>query len=801
MRKEIYSILLFFCVIFILFSLFSFSPLDLSDAGAPQGTHNLFGVAGAWISSILMGVFGIGSFWFPLILFYIGINLLSGEEIESRDWIPQASGAVLLIIATGGLFNRSSIFGERFQEGSIISGTIQDLLFRYAQPAGGYLIMLSVFLVGFILVSRMSIFRIILKLSYYTAISIKTFCMAFIGAAGSGIAGAKKYASEIQLWLRNRRNEVHEKNEDKAKTNPTKINRQEETSSPVTRAEQKPLSEKASIEPKAVNTETKSPKAQNEVLPQKRIQISEPLGSSQTDPENDITIKDERPKPSKIPHQIKLELELPFARKEGFQLPSISLLDTPQIELAAIDEDFLRSQSRVLEEKLGDFGVQGKVVTVLPGPVVTTFEYQPAPGVKISKVVNLADDLALALRALSIRIVAPIPGKGAIGIEIPNEKREMVSFKEMIVSGSFQKIKSKLAVCLGKDIVGNPVAVELDKMPHLLIAGATGAGKSVGLNVMITSLLYKATPDEVKLIMIDPKRIELSVYDGIPHLIAPVVTDMKKATNALYWAVREMEARYQLLADHKVRNISQFNKKVEKLWEEDPEQHEELEKLPYIVIIIDELADLMMVASKEVEVAIARLAQMARASGIHLVIATQRPSVDVLTGMIKANFPTRMSFQVSSKIDSRTIIDSNGAEQLLGNGDMLYLPPGTAKLQRIHGAYISEDEVLRVIEYLKEQQEPEYIDDVIQGGDNDAKAEVNTDDYDEKYDEAVAFVAKQKHASISMVQRHLRIGYNRAARIIEIMEREGVVGPSDGAKPREVLITSYDLPGGDEDAA
>lgn len=772
-------------MVFVFFSLLTFDQADLSSKAAmsASGTHNLFGIVGAWVSSIFMGLFGIGSFWFPLILFYIGINLLSGEELEPDEWIPQAMGAALLVVATGGLFNRSSIFGARFSDGSIISGTIQDLLFRFAQPAGGYLILVSVFLVGFILVSRMSIFRIILKLGYYTGLSLKTLFVAMISIIKLSIYRASRFFSDFIESLKKRR-EVPVNKPDTVKI-PSKILSSQEKN-------------KDESSPKAALTEPLKRNVPEQ--PVKKIQVG--IEEKADDlAEVDITIKDERPKPSKIPHQIKFELELPFARKEGFQLPSISLLDDPKFEQASIDENFLRTQSKILEEKLGDFGVQGRVVTVLPGPVVTTFEYQPAPGVKISKVANLADDLALALRALSIRIVAPIPGKGAIGIEIPNEKREMVSFKEMIVSSDFQKIKSKLTVCLGKDIVGNPVSVELEKMPHLLIAGATGAGKSVGLNVMITSLLYKATPDEVKLIMIDPKRIELSVYDGIPHLITPVVTDMKKATNALYWAVREMEARYKLLADYKVRNISQFNKKVEKLWGEDPDQYAELEKLPYIVIIIDELADLMMVASKEVEVAIARLAQMARASGMHLVIATQRPSVDVLTGMIKANFPTRLSFQVSSKIDSRTIIDSNGAEQLLGNGDMLYLPPGTAKLQRIHGAYISEDEVLRVIDFLKEQQEPEYIEDVVQGAETGGKAEVDSEDYDAKYDEAVALVAKQKHASISMVQRHLRIGYNRAARIIEIMERDGVVGPADGAKPREVLIKSYDLPGGDEDAA
>jgi len=433
--------------------------------------------------------------------------------------------------------------------------------------------------------------------------------------------------------------------------------------------------------------------------------------------------------------------------------------------------------------------VQGRVVEVAPGPVITTFEYEPAPGVKINKIVTLTDDLALAMRAISIRIVAPIPGKAVIGIEVPNANRQMVKFKEVIASSAFEKSKSKLTICLGKDIVGNPVVAELDKMPHLLIAGATGAGKSVALNAMICSLLYKSKPDEVKMIMVDPKRIELSSYDGIPHLITAVVTNAKKATNALFWAVREMENRYELLSEMSARNIKQYNSKVEKGSQLTDKKTPE--KLPYIVIVIDELADLMMLASRDVEVALTRLAQMARAAGIHLILATQRPSVDVLTGIIKANFPTRLTFQVSSRTDSRTIIDTVGAENLLGSGDMLFLPPGTAKLQRIHGAYISETELSRITAFLKNQGKPDYDENVTEASAIEI-AESEDDDYDERYDDAVALITKTGQASISMIQRHLRIGYNRAARIIEKMEKEGIVGPSDGAKPREVLVTSYD---------
>jgi S-DNA-T family DNA segregation ATPase FtsK/SpoIIIE len=447
-------------------------------------------------------------------------------------------------------------------------------------------------------------------------------------------------------------------------------------------------------------------------------------------------------------------------------------------------------QSRLLEKKLEDFGVMGKVVAVSPGPVITTFEYEPASGVKINKIVTLTDDLALALRAISIRIVAPIPGKAAVGIEIPNPVREMVRFKEIVVSGTFIKSKSKLPLCLGKDIVGNPVVAELERMPHLLIAGATGTGKSVALNAMICSFLYKSNPDEVKLIIVDPKRIELSTYDGIPHLITPVVTEVKKATNALFWAVQEMEQRYKLLSERKARNVAQYNQKIGKM--ESPPSDDGPKKLPYIVIVIDELADLMLAASRDVELALTRLAQMARAAGIHLILATQRPSVDVLTGIIKANFPTRLSFQVSSKTDSRTIIDTNGAENLLGSGDMLFLPPGTAKLQRIHGAYISETELVRITDFMRGQTPPEYDEKVTEATAIDSVGSDGDEDYDEKYDEAVALISKTRQASISMIQRHLRIGYNRAARIIETMEKEGIVGPSDGAKPREVLVRGYD---------
>ena len=477
-------------------------------------------------------------------------------------------------------------------------------------------------------------------------------------------------------------------------------------------------------------------------------------------------------------------------------LPSISLLDTVEKKAKGIDKESILMNSRILEKKLLDFGVDGEVKEVHPGPVVTMYEFVPAPGVKVNKIINLTDDLTMALSAISIRIVAPIPGKAVVGVEIPNTQRETVYFKEILSSEEYAKSRSLLTLALGKDISGQPVVADLARMPHLLVAGATGTGKSVSVNSMICSILYKATPEEVRLIMVDPKMLELSLYDGIPHLLLPVVTDPKKATLALRWAVTEMERRYQLLAETGVKNITSFNQLVAKTPKftrrnEDGEEEEvTLEKLPFIVIVIDELADLMMIASREVEESITRLAQMARASGIHLILATQRPSVDVITGLIKANFPARISFQVSSKVDSRTILDTNGAESLLGSGDMLFLQGGTAKLQRVHGAFISEAETHRVVSFLKKVGgKPEY-DETILKPKKEEGGEESDDDFDEKYDEAVAIVSEAGSASISMIQRRMRIGYNRAARMIEKMEEEGVVGPSDGtSKGREVLIS------------
>jgi S-DNA-T family DNA segregation ATPase FtsK/SpoIIIE len=501
--------------------------------------------------------------------------------------------------------------------------------------------------------------------------------------------------------------------------------------------------------------------------------------------------------------------ELPFAGGSGYHIPPLGLLDEPRHAVVRVDEDALRKSSEILESKLANFGIEGKVVAVRPGPVITTFEIEPAPGVKVNRIVTLQDDLAMALRAMGVRVLAPVPGKAVVGIEVANAKREHVFLREIVESEPFAQSPSTLTLSLGKDSAGNPAAADLARMPHLLIAGATGTGKSVSLNAMIMSILFKASPRDVRFVMIDLKMLELSLYEDLPHLLVPVVTDAKKAIVVLKNLVAQMDERYRVLKEKGVRNIDSYNRLVERDEEErragvieltevvDDEEVEvepvpqgiQHERLPKIVIIIDELADLMMSVGRDVEESITRLAQKARAAGIHLILATQRPSVDVITGLIKANFPARISFQVTARVDSRTILDCIGAERLLGGGDMLYLPPGTAKVQRLHGAFVSEAEIRKVTDFAKQQGKPQYALELLEGGDDEeGEGGAMDDGYDDvMYDQAVRLVTESRQASISWVQRRLRVGYNRAARMIERMEREGVVTTSENGRPREVL--------------
>ena len=491
------------------------------------------------------------------------------------------------------------------------------------------------------------------------------------------------------------------------------------------------------------------------------------------------------------------------ASASNSKLPQVSLLDTALLRQESVASETLEMTSRLIEKKLKDFGVEVRVVAAAPGPVITRYEIEPATGVKGAQVVTLAKDLARALSLVSIRVIETIPGKNYMALELPNAKRQMIKLSEILGSQIYHDAKSLLTVGLGKDIVGKPVVADLAKMPHVMVAGTTGSGKSVGINAMILSLLYKAEPKDVRLLMIDPKMLEMSVYEGIPHLLAPVVTDMKQAANGLNWCVAEMERRYKLMSKSGVRNLAGFNQKIDEAkargefiynpFSLTPDDPEPLERLPYIVVVIDELADLMMVVGKKIEELIARLAQKARAAGIHLILATQRPSVDVITGLIKANIPTRIAFQVSSKIDSRTILDQMGAEALLGMGDMLYMPSGTGFPQRVHGAFVSDDEVHRVVEYLKSQGEPNYIEGVLEGGTVDGEEGGFGDgdsggEKDALYDQAVEIVLKNRKASISLVQRHLKIGYNRAARLVEDMEKAGLVGAMNERGQRDILV-------------
>ncbi|MBF9266218.1 DNA translocase FtsK, partial [Paracidovorax cattleyae] len=521
------------------------------------------------------------------------------------------------------------------------------------------------------------------------------------------------------------------------------------------------------------------------------VQIIEPVLMADAPPS--ARVVKERQKP--------LFTEMPDSR-----LPQVDLLDGAQARQETVAPETLEMTSRLIEKKLKDFGVEVRVVAAMPGPVITRYEIEPATGVKGSQIVNLAKDLARSLSLVSIRVIETIPGKNYMALELPNAKRQSIRLSEILGSQIYHEAKSMLTMGLGKDIVGNPVVADLAKMPHVLVAGTTGSGKSVGINAMILSLLYKAEARDVRLLMIDPKMLEMSVYEGIPHLLAPVVTDMKQAAHGLNWCVAEMERRYKLMSKLGVRNLAGYNTKIDeaKAREEfiynpfslTPEEPEPLERLPHIVVIIDELADLMMVVGKKIEELIARLAQKARAAGIHLILATQRPSVDVITGLIKANIPTRIAFSVGSKIDSRTILDQMGAEALLGMGDMLYMASGTGLPIRVHGAFVSDDEVHRVVSYLKSQGEPDYIEGVLEGGtvDGDDGASVKAagggegEEKDPMYDQAVEVVLKDRKASISYVQRKLRIGYNRSARLLEDMEKAGLVSALTASGQREVLV-------------
>ncbi len=731
----------------LLLALLTHSAGDAAWSTSGDGTplHNKAGVLGAWVSDLLYYFFGFSAWWLVLVAVRGWLGALA-RLLRSGQLLPPArapeSAALPAWVFWAGL---AVLIGA---SASLEWTRLYALELHLPGHAGGVLGYglgtLSVRLLGFV---GSGVFWI--------ALLVMGFSLAF---RFSWLRTAERLGAWIDGW-RLRREEARERKEDQR------------------------LGERAMREREA------DVEVERQVIVEHAPILIEPTAP-------------ELPKSARVVKERQKPL---FTELADTKLPQVDLLDADTGRQETVTPETLEMTSRLIEKKLKDFGVEVRVVVASPGPVITRYEIEPATGVKGSQIVNLAKDLARSLSLVSIRVVETIPGKNLMALELPNARRQSIRLAEILGSQAYNDAHSMLTLGLGKDIVGGPVVADLAKMPHLLVAGTTGSGKSVGINAMILSLLYKAEARDVRLILIDPKMLEMAMYEGIPHLLAPVVTDMKQAANALNWCVGEMERRYKVMSKLGVRNLAGYNKKIAEAAEREekipnpfsltPEDPEPLERMPYIVVVIDELADLMMVVGKKIEELIARLAQKARAAGIHLILATQRPSVDVITGLIKANIPTRIAFQVSSKIDSRTILDQMGAEALLGQGDMLYLAPGTGLPVRVHGAFVSDDEVHRVVEYLKSQGEPNYIEGILEGGVLDGEgggeggaAGEGDGEADPMYDQAVAVVLQHRRASISLVQRHLRIGYNRAARLLEQMERSGVVSSMATNGSRDVLV-------------
>jgi len=733
--------------VYLVACLVTYDPTDPGpfNSVASQRVSNIGRVLGAWLANFFLFLTGYLAYALPLVLAYFGwlVYARAGTAVDKAgpmEWFARVTGLLLFILSATGLTHMHTLPPAGSMPaggGGVIGLQIAAPLVEVTGALGSTLFLLAMLLVGLTLFAGISWFQVMDTTGRYT-LTAANWLATWVAGMRDWFAGRRAKAQRV---------EVRKADSERQKSKP-----------------------KRKIEPQIVA------------------------------PESQPSVRAEREKQQPL-----------FKNLPAGALPPLELLDEPPEQVSGYSTEVLEALSRQVELKLADFGVQVDVVEVHPGPVITRFELQPAAGVKSAQISNLAKDLARGLSVISVRVVEVIPGKSTIGLEIPNTVRQTVYLSEILRSETYERSTSPLTLALGKSIGGNPVIAELARMPHVLVAGTTGSGKSVALNAMILSFLYKATPEQVRLIMIDPKMLELSVYEGIPHLLAPVVTDMKEAANALRWCVAEMERRYRLMASMGVRNIAGYNKKVRDAEEKGqpikdpfwmpalpdvPEETPTLETFPYIVVVIDEFADMMMIVGKKIEELIARLAQKARAAGIHLIVATQRPSVDVITGLIKANIPARIGFQVSSRVDSRTILDQMGAEQLLGHGDMLYLPPGSALPERIHGAFVGDREVHAVVKYLKQFGEPDYIHEVL----NETQMTVDgmsigatglpeavNGEQDELYDQAVAYVTESRRASISSVQRQLRIGYNRAARLVEEMEAAGVVSPPEHNGQREVL--------------
>ena len=816
-RHDVLFLLLFLGCLLLFISLFSYSPDDAAwsvEGNAPVA--NLAGQAGAWLSDLLFHLLGFLAYAFPaLVLAKIWLLLRRRSSENDLPWWLRGFGLLLTLVSLSGLAAMSIWPADHLPAGPggmagnlILSGLVPFL--GFAGSALTLTVMLALSLVLFLDFSWLHFFerlgnailslaRILRNRAKSKDDSVEAELLSDATTAQKPLVQSDAEISEQEQTetIRKKRSLWRKKKEAVA-ADPEEPVFPESSEYPDGLDDLPPWS--------ADDDDQPAMGAARKVVPAKPKPAASNKVTANAEPEAEIPIQPLEKRESAPSERARREQQGSLF-KSPQPLPSISVLDPPRTnQKPGFSPERLREMSRLIVQKLADFGVKIEVTAVAPGPVITRFEIQPAPGVKASKISNLAKDLARSMAMVSVRVVEVIPGKTSMGIEVPNEDRAVVSLSEVLQSQDYDKSKSPLTMALGHDIAGNPVITDLARMPHLLVAGTTGSGKSVGVNAMILSLLFKATPEEVRLILIDPKMLELSVYEGIPHLLTPVVTDMKEAASSLRWSVAEMERRYMLMSAMGVRNIAGYNKKVKEaidagspipdpLWnitESFDTTHPTLEPLPYIVIVIDEFADMMMIVGKKVEELIARIAQKARAAGIHMILATQRPSVDVITGLIKANIPTRIAFQVSSKIDSRTILDQGGAEQLLGHGDMLFMPPGNALPERVHGAFVDDDEVHRVVAEWKQRGEPDYIEEITQVGEDGqipgaGGAGEDDGEQDELFDLAVAFVTESGKCSISSVQRKLRIGYNRAARLVESMEAAGVVSPPAHNGSREVL--------------
>ncbi len=810
---ELVGIVVFAAGVIAAASLLTYYPDDSSAfyTSSDGTTRNAVGYYGATLAWILISFFGFAGFLLPATLLAVGWNRFWGREIEYVH--TKLLGFLVLVtalpplldLALGKIWVRGALIPAGGYIGSEIDGSITASLNR----PGTSIVLVTALLVGLLLATRISLASIFLALRELAARGLRALSLQW--ARFRERNRKERMKTEVVRKHLERAGQRREDEEDEPDERATRhadrglMVRQVRGHGrfqirKVTKADLRKVAEELADERSRGGGVLASPyeaEAFDDVPTVTRkaaVRIAPP-------PPRERTI----PKPQmRKPKEPARRAEAAAGGTSKERLPFVGLL-TPSTHEASVDEEMHRKYlelGHLIEDRCREFSVEGEVTAYHPGPVVTTYEFKPAAGVKYAKVVNLGDDLALALKAEAVRIER-ISGSSTVGIEVPNKKREIILLRDIIDTETFVQSPSLMTLALGKDIHGDAVVTDLARMPHLLVAGATGAGKSVGLNSMIVSLLYKALPRELKFLMIDPKMVELKIYEDIPHLLHPIVTDPKLASNALLWTVNEMENRYRLLASCGVRNIDQYNAMLK-----DPdtvrrigrtEEIPDLRPMHFIIVVIDEFADLMMIAPKDVEDSVTRLAQKARAVGIHLIIATQRPSVDVITGVIKANFPSRIAYQVASKVDSRTILDTQGAEKLLGNGDMLFLPPGTARIRRIHGAYISEKEIVEITDFVKKNQgEPEYVEEITRPQDEKNGQSAFEEMDDPKYDEAVRTVLTTGQASASYLQRRLKLGYSRAARLIELMEAHGIVGPSQGSKPRDILISPEDYPGMDQ---